>query len=879
MKKLLTMLLLASALLWLNSGSSALAATIRVPQNQPTIQAGINAATDGDTVLIADGTYTGSGNKEIEYFGKAITVISENGPEACIIDCQNSGRGFYFRGGEGNGSVLDGLTIRNGYVSGGYVSNRGGGIRIGSVSSPLIRNCKIKQNKATGSGSGIYVASSATVFENCVISFNEGSGMYLDGSSGGPLTVTGCTFESNLTFGFYGGTVNMTGCSIRNNMQTGVQCQGTVHNCVFTGNQGATGAGLTISGGSVTNCTFSGNASASVGGAIYCNPSGTIVIGGSPGAGNTFSGNSAGSGADVFCNVNESVIVNARYNTFSGSCYSDYQVSPQEAFDLTGCASGETLINQDVYVSTAGDDAADGLSWETAFRSVRRAAGKVYGTLENPVTIHVAAGQYSPSLTGECFPLAMLDYVRIDGEGADQTIFDVENTAGCLVASYDSDCSVYGLTLANGADGVYNLEATVVYQECDILGSLGSGVKINHGSVTMIDCSVSDHSAFGMLISVAQGSFSDCRIMHNGSRGIYSSDATLDLSSCTILDNHAGSDYGGGMYLDGGTASVSNTLIRDNTSGEDGGGISCSYGAVLSLANCVFAGNSAGRDAGALTAHYDCIVDMMNCTFTGNSASRYGGAVSMLFDCSMTGMDCIFWNNTPDEIFLAQSPDATLVHSVVQGGYSGEGNIDADPLFVSGPAGDFYLSQTAAGQAENSPCLDAGSVPAFEACFGMSHGTVCMDDLTTRSDDITDSGLVDIGFHYFPGNAATPTPTPTPTAHSDGVDLILNATEYHGGDTFSLRAHCFGPADRPADLYVILDVAGSYWFYPDWTTAPDHETITLSDQHTNYFFILDFIWPSGDLGQGDGARFWGAMCDAGTADLLGEVDFVTFGWE
>lgn len=64
------------------------------------IQDGIDAAVDRDTVLIADGTYTGLGNKNLSFDGKAIAVQSENGPENCIIDCEGSGRGFRFDSGE-----------------------------------------------------------------------------------------------------------------------------------------------------------------------------------------------------------------------------------------------------------------------------------------------------------------------------------------------------------------------------------------------------------------------------------------------------------------------------------------------------------------------------------------------------------------------------------------------------------------------------------------------------------------------------------------------------------------------------------------------------------------------------------------------------------
>jgi len=58
------------------------------PADFNNIQAAIDDSNDGDTIIVADGTYTGGGNREISFRGKAITVRSENGPENCIIDCQ-----------------------------------------------------------------------------------------------------------------------------------------------------------------------------------------------------------------------------------------------------------------------------------------------------------------------------------------------------------------------------------------------------------------------------------------------------------------------------------------------------------------------------------------------------------------------------------------------------------------------------------------------------------------------------------------------------------------------------------------------------------------------------------------------------------------------
>ncbi|MCK4546143.1 MAG: hypothetical protein KAW17_01765 [Candidatus Eisenbacteria sp.] len=91
------------------------AATWHVPAQCPTIQAGIDSASAGDTVLVAAGTYTGEGNRDIDYLGKLIVVKSVTGdPSTCVIDCGEAARGFYFHWGEWPEAVLEGMTFTNG---------------------------------------------------------------------------------------------------------------------------------------------------------------------------------------------------------------------------------------------------------------------------------------------------------------------------------------------------------------------------------------------------------------------------------------------------------------------------------------------------------------------------------------------------------------------------------------------------------------------------------------------------------------------------------------------------------------------------------------------------------------------------------------------
>ena len=115
------------------------AATICVPQDQLTIQAGIDVAANGDTVLVDDGIYTGLGNVNINFNGKAITVTSVSGAQVTVIDCEEilDTRGVAFENGETNASVFNGFTIKNGNIQ---TAGNGGGIICENSSSPTITN-------------------------------------------------------------------------------------------------------------------------------------------------------------------------------------------------------------------------------------------------------------------------------------------------------------------------------------------------------------------------------------------------------------------------------------------------------------------------------------------------------------------------------------------------------------------------------------------------------------------------------------------------------------------------------------------------------------------------------------------------------------------
>src|SRR5687768_6375250 len=105
---------LGAVTLLLLAAHTAHAADRLVPSQYPTIRAAVNAAVEGDHVVIANGTYTGADNRDIDFGTKNIVVRSASGdPSACIIDCQSAGQGFIIDRGQSRSAQIRGLTVQN----------------------------------------------------------------------------------------------------------------------------------------------------------------------------------------------------------------------------------------------------------------------------------------------------------------------------------------------------------------------------------------------------------------------------------------------------------------------------------------------------------------------------------------------------------------------------------------------------------------------------------------------------------------------------------------------------------------------------------------------------------------------------------------------
>lgn len=299
----------------------------------------------------------------------------------------------------------------------------------------------------------------------------------------------------------------------------------------------------------------------------------------------------------------------------------------------------------------------------------------------------------------------------IYGSG-DATLFVTNTTVSHNTTRYGNGCGIYcsGSTITNcnifGNSFEYGYDKT--------FSNPGGGGGINCAGCLISDCVVKqNYGTTGGGISCSDSQILDSQILENRAGdmiggGLLCRGLNL-VSHCVISGNHA-SHSGGGIF-DFGETRVTNSLIIEN-SAVWGGGI---FGGLTTVINSTFSSNQASYGGGVYLREGSPLVSISNSILWGDSGFIEGNEIS------------------------SPGGSISVVYSDVEGGWPGEGNIDSDPLFVSGPLGAYYLSQTAAGQPQSSPCLDAGDPETDPWGWDM---------FTTRTDQEFDDGQVDMGYHY-----------------------------------------------------------------------------------------------------------------------------------
>ena len=299
---------LVAVLFFLRAESPA--RTILVPEEQPTLKAAIVVSEDGDTILVATGTYAGPGNCDLDFGNKKIVLQSMKGAATAVIDCQGTPqsphRAFWIHQGEDSTTVIKGFLIINGYAPpvGPDSASIGGAILFENNSSPTISNCLFYDNVAesyggavgcltgaaprlfdctfssnvaqsaepgfAGYGGAVYCKAGNPVLRDCIVTSNRahlGGGIFGDGSS---LDLTYCRITANVADTFSSGNLIQPGggaglCLVQGS-------SGNLAHCTIDKNialVGIAGNELWTAGGGLLahtssfvlqNCTFFGNA-------------------------------------------------------------------------------------------------------------------------------------------------------------------------------------------------------------------------------------------------------------------------------------------------------------------------------------------------------------------------------------------------------------------------------------------------------------------------------------------------------------------------------------------------------------------------------------------------------------------------------------------
>jgi predicted outer membrane repeat protein len=368
------------------------------------------------------------------------------------------------------------------------------------------------------------------------------------------------------------------------------------------------------------------------------------------------------------------------------------------------------------YVDVGAMGTNDGTSWENAFISLQSALDNT-----GPTNIWVAAGTYKPSaypagctgcVTNRDFTFQLKDGVSLYGgfAGTETLLSERDIVANPTILSGDIEM------VGDASDNVHHV----------VLAAFATTTP-----TTRLD---------GFTISGGNANVSPSSITVNGQSilrsfggGVYTFVGTNTLTNNSLSGNTAGS-RGGGIYTIGGTNTLTNNSLSGNSAGDVGGGAFIQAG-TNTLTNNSLSGNTADYGGGIYT--FDGTITLTNNSLSGNSAGSRGGGIYTDGD-TYTLTNNIIWGNSSG--IFNDGSTLNVTYSIVQGGFTGEGNLDVDPLFVNQPAVGLGTSGDLRLQAY-SPAINVGN-----------NADVPMG-VTTDLDgnDRIINGTVDMGVYEFQG--------------------------------------------------------------------------------------------------------------------------------
>ena len=778
------------------------------------IQEGLDVATNGDTVLVRNGTYRGAGNKNLDFFGKSIVLQSQFGFFNTHIDCEGEGHAFYIHSGETTATVVRGFAISGAITAIACVSNSGF-----SVENCLLYDNRTFTNSVTttittpnseqifhdhspdGSGGAISCDSCDVVIRNTMISSN------VSGSHGGGIYMTSDSSARLENVILSGNVAGDTWTQMVTTITTSVS-----EEIISTYEAIGAGGGIYAKDSylEMSNCLVMGNSAGFSGGGIYVSSNAPLVLTdcaivenrvlssetGSVGGGVAiFAGD-----ASVFRTILENNLVVQQHSFLRVTINTPVSVEEITHIVYRGEGGGLFAENAGLVVldgcivrsnsaGVQGGGIAIRYAEDVAISNCSFVGNKVLDNITpsrgGGIMIDRSHFQITESfLSGQTCGMDNQHYiVTLDVPAFYHTSKDF-NGAG--------DGAGFAISTATGI--VLNSEFFENYSHGRggaIFATSNSLLAVDQ--VTMIsNGAIARRNSLYTRSIVEDQSVTEARVERKGlgkGGAVYAEDTAMSFAQCLFLSNESGE--GGGLHLFNASADLENVALIQNSVGYESSWETFSNvidGTTQTIqSNVVFTGQGGAIFQGGASQQ------LVNLTLWNNHGETNWDGVYVVTNSALSLLNTIVWSNV---LFAEDTTSVSVSYSSIAGGWVGVGNQDFHPKLT--PSGRLRAT---------SPCIDAGTAAGAPAVDWENEGRADHPDHPNLF------SIVDIGADEF--------------VDTDGDD-IADAWEYGAfGNLGSSDETTDGDSDQLTDL-------GEYNYSTDHEDADTDDDTIPDGWETSY---------------------------------------------